>query len=1485
MLVSFLVTLFVAIQDPIIQRFVVRFAGGYLSEKTGADIKIGRIAVTPDLRVFVRDVSVKDLNDNALAEIGVLRAKFHVGDLLDGKIHLGDVVLRDADVNLIKYEGSDGFNFQFLADFFSSGKEKEKDPDKKPIPIVVDKISLQNVDFQLWNQNTADSAKTAANRIDYQHLDLKGINFEAKHFTMVGDSIFTVVEKLQASDHCGLDLKHFQSDVTFCQKGVFLKDLQMETNNSLFHIEHLDMKYNGFGAFNHFVDSVEFDAKFNPTDVLLSDVGYFASVMNTMPNRVQFEGHFTGPIEHFRVDDMKVKFGKETAIRGSISMHPLDFENGEHNLNIKNLHFTYDDLIHFHIPGSSGTIPLPAQLSAMESGDLKLNFKGSYNDFVTNVNLFSDVGSLEANVSRNRHADGSNLFSGEIHSQGIDVGMFANASNVVGKLDLNAEFSALFPKEGTPDFRVNGQIGNADLLGNHIDIVELNGDMKENRFDGKLRVADNELDLDFNGLIDFSDPKRPKSDFEADIRHADLRSLNIMKNDSVSVVSTKIYANMTGFDIDNLEGTLHLDSTVYRDSRGEYVMKSFDARIVNDNLMQRRININSDFFDFGMGGKVNFATLTKSLNAYGDTFVHFPAYEENVQEFEDYKLKHDVEQDFFFQLNLKDTGTLSRLFMPNLKVAENTTVSGTFTSRNNALNLTVRSKGVSIGDIRLADVELKNFNTPRAAIGTLSLSEAKWYNDTVAYGLENLSLAARMAGDSIATTIKWDDDSPDDHNKALMELVFHPTVGGGTINVGKADIVVNDSLWQMSPVNYIKMDNGSVELSNILLSHNQQSLRLDGYVPTGEQDTLSVQLNRFDVSMFNFLLASSGIAVNGLVTGDASLANLKADPMVLANLGVEGIRLNGDRVGDAVIKSAWDNEHNAVTVDVGILNEHTRSLGVAGSYFLKDNSLDFDVRLDSLQLAVIAPFVAGQISRIQGYGSGQAMVKGSLKQPHIEGAVKVSGGGCKVAYLNTFYTFSPTILLNSSAIELKDMVLTDTMGNKATVDGKILHNNLKDFNLDLRMRPREFLAMATTLKNNSSFYGTVVTDGLVTVKGPLKAITLDIKAMTREGTKMTLPLNRVSTVSDNDFIVFVNPSDTEEDEAEPTVETPRKTNFNLGLDVNVSDDANIKIMLPGDIGTIDASGHGNIKLGMSSSESMSLFGDYIINEGRFVLNFKNILSKTFSLRQGGTISWTGSPTDGRINATGVYSVKTSLSSLGVQVDSTSGGSTSINAECLIHLKDALLNPTITFGLNLPNASEDIKQTVYSLVDTTNQAVMSSQALSLLVLGSFTNPNSQTDALGVLSSNLLTGAMNLELGKDMQLGLRYNPGAGYNSVEELQMALKMELFENRLIIETNFGRLSDNSVEGGGASNFVGEVDARLKLSKDGRLMAHFYNHSNYNNNYSSLAFDKLAPYTQGLGLTYSKSFDSFRNLFKPKKTMLQGRPLINKNPQNESSSP
>ena len=1169
------------------------------------------------------------------------------------------------------------------------------------------------------------------------------------------------------------------------------------------------------------------------------------------------------------MDNMKAKLGKSTSFQGSISMHPLNFENGYHTLNIKNMRFNYDDLANFYIPSKTETIPMPESLKPMGDSRLSLNFRGSYNDFKSDIKLASGVGNIDASIARSKSKNGDNLFAGNIYAERVKAGSIANASKFLGDLDMNADFSVKFPQKGNPELSLDGKVSQIQLLGKNVDVITLNGSMEKNLFQGYLKVVDDDIALDFTGLMDFQDSKYPQADFEADIHYADLGALKLIKGDSISKISAKIYANTKGFDIDDLEGSVRIDSLLYRDSRGQYFMKSFNGSIVNDNLMMRRINLNCDFFNFEMAGKMNFASLMMSLNEYADSFVHFPRWEGNREKFLEYQEKHDVDQDFMVQLTLKDMSTVSRLLMPSVQIANNSTVSGTYTSHTNSLNLTVRSKNVQVGTVEINDIELKHFNFFTAAMTSLSVGEVIYgHSDSTAYGLDNISLVTRMTNDTIFARLKWDDVSDADHNKALIETYFHPHEQGGIFSLTQADIRINDSLWTASPRNFVDITDGRITLSNIMFSHNAQFIRLDGYVPMASRDTLSVMMREFDLSNIDMLLMASGLDLDGFASGDVMVSGIKENPMVLANLQVQKVVLNGTKVGDAIIESTWDNNDKALSLNAKIINDELkRTLNMYGSYYTakKTDNLDFVVELDSLQLNILSPFLTGIVTNMKGFGKGNIAIKGSLQQPDIQGRLTMQDGGCKIDYLKTYYTFSPTILVDNQSISFENMVLTDTLGNTARVEGVIHHDKLKDFNLDLKLYPRNFLAMATSSKDNDTFYGTAVASGIVSVTGPFNDIKLSIGARTNYGTNLTIPLNKSAKVKDNDFIVFINNAVEEEEEVEKVEK--KKSNFGLDLNVNATDDASLKIILPSNLGTIEATGNGNVKMATATSEDFTMYGDYTIKSGRFQLVLMEVIGRTFSLKSGGTLRWTGDPTDGHIDATGSYSVRASLSSLGIQVDSTASNS-NVNVECLIHLKGNLLNPTLTFGMKLPNASEDITQTVFSIVDTTNNAVMEQQALSLLILNSFAYAGSGFSSLSL--TNLL-GGVQMNITDNINLGLSYHAGDA-NSYNEYQLALRTQFFENRLLIETNVGVMT--SPDAANASSIVGEVDLYYKLSKDGRLQAHFYNHSNYNTNFNSAAFDRRSPYTQGLGLSYSRSFNTLRDLLKKQNATNSSQPLL-----------
>jgi len=196
----------------------------------------------------------------------------------------------------------------------------------------------------------------------------------------------------------------------------------------------------------------------------------------------------------------------------------------------------------------------------------------------------------------------------------------------------------------------------------------------------------------------------------------------------------------------------------------------------------------------------------------------------------------------------------------------------------------------------------------------------------------------------------------------------------------------------------------------------------------------------------------------------------------------------------------------------------------------------------------------------------------------------------------------------------------------------------------------------------------------------------------------------------------------------------------------------------------------------------------------------------------------------------------------------------VPVDCVISLSNRLLNPEIKFTVEFPDLKDDTKQFIYARLDTNDQAMMSQQMISLLVLNSFTDPSGSSGSVGFNTFSLLTNQLNNWLSgisNDFDIGINYRPGDQLTAQE----------------VEVNEQTQKTNDI--------VGEVTVEVKITPDGRFRAKAFNKSNNDYLYKS-----YAPYTQGVGVFYTQEFNRIRDLFKKKNK--KEKPKKEKNREEQS---
>ena len=292
----------------------------------------------------------------------------------------------------------------------------------------------------------------------------------------------------------------------------------------------------------------------------------------------------------------------------------------------------------------------------------------------------------------------------------------------------------------------------------------------------------------------------------------------------------------------------------------------------------------------------------------------------------------------------------------------------------------------------------------------------------------------------------------------------------------------------------------------------------------------------------------------------------------------------------------------------------------------------------------------------------------------------------------------------------------------------------------------------------------------------------------------------------------------------------------------------------GDILKVNGSGKILINV-IPSTGFFSIKGDYTVQQGSYRFVLANMLTRDFTIQEGGRILFNGDISRSRLDLTAIYKVKTSINAL---INDTVSVGTRRNVYCKLGITGTLTSPHLKFGIEIP----DLDPTTNLMVESAlkNEESIQRQFAALLVYGGFAETNNAAGNNINLYSNvsgILSGQLNYlmqHLGIPVGLGVDYNQDRKGNGIYDL--SLSTQLFNNRVMVNGNIGNSPYSSQNG---SNVVGNIDVEIKLDEKGRVRLNLF----------SRAPDKYSNYLDdsqrsGAGIVYQKEFNSFKELFRKK---------------------
>lgn len=1444
---------------PQVQFFMAQKATQYLSKELGTEVSVKKFRLNLLLRPVLEDIKVVDLKGNTLLFAKRIEADVQKIDFGNSNLKIRKVQLDDLEFNYMNYQGDSVSNLQFVLDYFSPPKKEKKETKKKENwKINISDVKINDGKFAMCNYNKPYDSSG----IDFNHLKLSKLFVDIRDIVLDGSDIFADIKNISFNEQSGFKLDELTAKAAMTATGISAKKLKLKTPNSDIAMDAA-IEFESWEAMSNFLEEVTIRADISPTVASMNDVVFFVPSLKGMEETVKLSGKIKGTVSSFVAQKLMLDFADKTHFDGDVRMTGLpNFSETYMRLKINAFKTHSSDIAKITVPfkNKSNKLDLPALVNELGDIETKGVFTGFVNDFAANATFNTGLGALSTDVLLTENKKNKTFsYNGKLVAKAINLGKLTN-SKQLGTCNINANVKGFGIDLKSADLQFAGNITNIIFNENSYDSIVINGTLKQEKFNGFINISDELVKLKFAGDVDMSD-SIPNMDFRAQILHANLSAMKLMKQEDSASISANIQTKLFGSSFDKLFGDALITDTKFDYQGRNLVMDTLTLKTFQDANGLNYIELASDYVNAILHG--NYA------------FNKFPSYVDNVVKSFLPALSSDstmlaTDEFIEFEIVPKNLAPLTEIFLPNLYVDGHTKFSGSIFPGNGDVFIKGESPLIKYGNLTVYDLNIDGRNKDDKMFVDISTSkfvptkekDSKKENPFV---FKNLKTTLNAYNNEVDVDLLWGDTlSASKFLGNISSNVSFNEFPRLKVSVKDGGFSINDTLWSFTSHNEIVIDTNKLFVKNFGIKHNRQFILANGYLSASSHDFFELKMNAFNLSILDFITESSKINLDGYISGTFNASEIYKSPKIDVDAMLEDFGFNGEYLGDAHIQSKWDDNLNELFVDTKVVYKGNYStyypLKILGHVYpeRKDKNLDIKIDMDNFSLTTIEPFMEGIFSRMRGFASGNASITGTFADPDVNGKLTLMRSEFIVDFLKTSYSFTGDVNIKKNFIGFDNLVLTDSIGKTGVASGGIYHKNFSDWRLDVKINADNLAALNTTYSPNQIFYGKAIISGNVNISGPVESLLMRIQIKTEPGTAVFIPLNTATSVSENDFIVFVD--EKSKDSLQLNLFNLKSNGLDIRLGIEATPDAQLGVILPGKLGSINVTGYGSIQLNVSTKGDYSMHGAYNMDKGVFMFNFQNVLKRNFEIAKGSKIVFNGSPFDSDISLRAVYNLRTSLSSL---PGMSEYGDTRIPVNCILSLNNNLFNPDIKFSIQMPDVSPDIQRSVFSVIDTSSTAAMNQQMISLLLLNNFSSQSgiSLNEANGLASSSeLLTNQLNnwlSQISDNFDIGVKYRPGSDI-STQDLELMVGTQLFDNRVTINGSVGNMYNASTQ---SSRWIGDFMAEIKLTKDGRYRMKMFNRTN-----SSLdVMTGQAPYTQGVGLLYRKEFDRIKEVFFSKK--------------------
>jgi hypothetical protein len=1372
----------------------------------------------------------------------------------------------------------------------------------KPFQLLIHDFDFGNGKLSLHNYRKSPVKTTSEEELDFDHLEAFDIKIGIDSFAM-SEMVFTgKLNQFGATETSGFVLENLSSpDVKITSRKTELNGVNLVTPYS--HIQDtIIFKHRDFTSYRDFENKVNMDLKFEESRVAIRDVMAFVPKLknnklfvDNAEELIRLDGIVKGRVNNLRGEDLKLMIGSKSIIEGDFSSRDLAKKGNESlNLNLRRLQtdvWTLRQLVPNFNP--------PDNFNKLGNINFKGRFDGFFVDFVAYGDLKTDLGSatMDMRLDLKDGREGAK-YTGNLNLVDFDLKTWTS-NDQLGNITVTSKISdGVGISASTARAKIEATVDSFAFRNYNYHDFKMDGRLTQNLFDGDFIIKDKNIDLSFDGSVDFSDTI-PVFDFKADIKTLNLDELNLMKQDFG--ITGKMDLEIRDIDISNVEGNAQFSNLVFqRNGTEKYEIDTLSFSSIFGTNRQRIVSVSSEMLEGEITGEFDIQEIPDAFFTF--TKVNYPEIAERLN----IKPKRDSlkSKDFDYDITLFNSKNFTFLIDPKLDTIKNFNIGGHYDGVNYIGNVEVNLEEVTYDNVEIGGIK---FNTStNKSIGSVN-SKVPFY--AIINGknrIPEIDIDAELNRDTVVFKVGLvGERGTYDRFNVAGKIFFED--GGFNVSLFNDSLVVFGEEWEISETNFIQLGRKYLETENFTMTNRNRIVSIEDINKKG----IHLKLENFNTGFIDSIWNYRQMDFAGKYSVDVTTPDIYNIGNINALVKSDTFFVNGDDWGKLELNANLVDLKSQLTTKLSI-QRGLRELNLDGYVILPTTkkmsgknkepfnkklhpSNYFNANLDLLNypLNILEYFIGQHASDTDGLVDLNASISGIPKQEiKSSGNAKIYKGAITVDYLNTRSFFgqeTPTaVKILDNFFDFSGNTFSDKYGNIANVTGGIVHTNFRFPGLSARLFSDRLLVLDTEKTNNPLYYGHAIGEVDAVFSGKFTETDLTINAKTGKDSELFIPITySTQNSSEISFIEFR----TEDEDGDGKLAKEIR-GMEIRMNVEMTEEAEVSLIIDeraGDI--IRGKGNGYLQMFIPRDGDITLFGEYVIAEGDYLFTLYNIVNKKFKVKSGGTINWSGDPFGAIINlnakydrlSTAVYNFILEYIELGDD-DLKAQSRQPTNVDLEMELTGDLLKPDINFDISFPRLTTG---TVKNYVDTKlrvlrqDQSELNRQVFGLIVIGGFI-PSGQenlsdfdwtssgintvseylTTRVSLYITNLLSDAFS-EVGgvSGVDFDFAYNT---YQTGElDLEGGQTTALAGSEVAVNLNPRFLNDQlSVSGGVvrstetvSGTFYGsDFVAEYYLTENRRFKVRFYQRSEQ-------ALDGNRNNRMGIGLNYRRQFNTFEEFF------------------------